>query len=177
MKHRATENIFWMAWLAILGGALLPVLLATLPPFVGPEARAVVMNAFAPLCHQMPSRSPHVMGVQLAVGHRTYGLLMGLPLGVLSFLVLARWEKFLDRHLPRVLAVASLPMAIDWFLGWFGIWANTPLSRLLTGALFGIAAGYYVTQGLMSSRTASRSAPIREEPPVQEASSRELSSK
>lgn len=152
MKHRTAEKTFWMAWLGVFGVALLPALLATLPPFLGVEGRAVVMNAFARFCHQMPSRSPHLLGVQLAVGHRTYGMLVGLALGSLAVLFLLRWTGVLDRYMPRVLAAAALPMAVDWGLGVLGLWANTPLSRMLTGGLFGLVAGYYVTQGLVPTQ-------------------------
>lgn len=154
MTRRTEKQTFWMVWLGVVGLGMLPVLLATLPPFLEPEARAAVMQAFAPFCHQMPSRSPHLMGVQLAVGHRTYGLLAALPLGSLSVLFLHRWSGILDRHMPRVLLAAALPMAIDWALGASGLWANVPLSRGLTGGLFGLTIGYYVTKGLVPLQTA-----------------------
>lgn len=98
------------------------------------------------------------MGVQLAVGHRTYGILLGLPLGAVAVLFLFSGRDVLDRHLPRVLGAAALPLAIDWALGWMGLWANTPLSRTSTGVLFGLVAGYYVTQGMVPSKTDSTAA-------------------
>ena len=138
---------------------LFPVLLATLPPFLEPEGRTMVMNGFAPFCHQIPSRSPHVMGVQLAVGHCTYGILLGLPLGSFAFLLFRRWERLLAHHLPSVLAIAALPMAIDWALGAFDLWGNTPTSRVLTGGFFGLAAAYYVTRGVVPTESCSKVAP------------------
>lgn len=154
MTRRMGRRTIWKVWLGVVGLAMLPVLLATLPPFLEPEARVAVMQAFAPFCHQMPSRSPHLMGVQLAVGHRTYGLLAALPFGSLSVLFLHRWSGILHRHMPRILLAAALPMAVDWILGTSGLWANVPLSRGLTGGLFGLTIGYYVTQGVVPLETA-----------------------
>jgi hypothetical protein len=39
-------------------------------------------------------------------------------------------------------------MAIDFCLGFFGIWNNTHLSRFSTGALLGAVAVFYVMPGL-----------------------------
>ncbi len=40
-----------------------------------------------------------------------------------------------------VLGVSLVPLSIDWVLGALHLWANTPVSRTLTGAVFGVAAG------------------------------------
>lgn len=145
-----------MGWGAAVGVALLPVVLATLPPFLGEEARALLMQAFAPFCHQMPSRSPYLMGVQLAVGHRVYGILLGLVLGSVAYLPLIRWDRILDRRAPWVLAVAVLPMITDWTLGWLDLWATMPLSRMVTGGLFGAVAGLYLTRAFVQAGPSSR---------------------
>lgn len=142
---------FWKGWAAALGVAFLPLLLASTPPFLGPSGRALIMRVFAPLCHQMPSRSPYLWGVQLAVGHRVYGLLMGLSLGAIAFAALVRHDQVVRRWTPQIFAVSALPMAVDWALGWFGLWANTPLSRMLTGGLFGVAAGYWLTRAILQA--------------------------
>ena len=133
------KKVFWKEWSTALGVAFLPLLLASIPPFLGPSWRALIMRVFEPFCHQMPSRSPHLWGVQLAVGHRVYGLLMGLPLGAVAFAALVRHDPALRWWAPQIFAVSALPMVVDWALGWFGLWPNTPLSRMLTGGLFGVA--------------------------------------
>lgn len=130
---------------------LLPVVLATLPPFVGSEGRTLLMQAFAPVCHQMPSRSPYLMGVQLAVGHRVYGILIGLALGSISYLPLRRWDRIFSRHPRWVLAGGVLPMAVDWVVGVVGLWANTPVSRMVTGGLFGVVASLFLTRAIVQA--------------------------
>lgn len=145
-----TAGEFWIGWAVALGGALLIVVLATLPPFLGETGRAVLMDAFARFCHQLPAYSPHIGGVQLAVGHRTYGLLWGLVFGVLAFLGLVRWDDVLDRHAALVLGAAALPMTLDWTMDAVGWWAKTPAGRLITGALFGIAAGYFLARAMVN---------------------------
>lgn len=149
MKSSPAVNPFWSAWFATLGATLFVVVLATLPPFLGETGRAVLMNAFAPFCHQLPAYSPHINGVQLALGHRMYGITWGLMLGTIGFLGLVRWDGFLNRRAAGVLAVFALPMTLDWTAHAIGWWAKTPGSRFLTGALFGIAAGYYLTRAVV----------------------------
>lgn len=139
---------YWAAWAAALGAMLLLVTLATLPPFLGPEGRMLVMNAFAPFCHQLPAYSPHINGVQLAVGHRVYGILWGLVLGVLIFPGLLRWDGFWDRYARYVLIAAALPMTLDWTADALELWTKTSASRLTTGILFGLAAGYYLARAV-----------------------------
>lgn len=156
MTRRTSRRSFWLAWGAAVGVALVPVVLATLPPFLGGEARALLMQAFAPFCHQMPSRSPYLMGVQLAVGHRVYGILLGLVLGSVAYLPLIRWDRILDRRAPWVLAASTLPMLTHWTLGWLDVWATMPLSRMATGGLFGAAAGLYLTRAFVQSAPSSR---------------------
>lgn len=139
---------FWWGWALALGLSALVVLLASLPPFVGPKLRLALMQGFSTVCHQIPERSPTVGGVALAVCHRCYGIYWGLPLAVLGFLALARWETPLGRHAPKILALSLVPASLDWGLGVLGLWHNTPLSRVFTGVLFGLVAGYYLARAL-----------------------------
>jgi uncharacterized membrane protein len=57
-----------------------------------------------------------------------------------------------ERFPPRwILIGAALPTAIDFTGGVLGLFANTFLSRALTGVLFGAVAAFYVTPGLVSA--------------------------
>jgi hypothetical protein len=49
----------------------------------------------------------------------------------------------------RVLFLAALPLVVDFSLTFFGIWENTHTSRLLTGALLGSVAVFYVMPGIV----------------------------
>ena len=62
---------------------------------------------------------------------------------------LVRSLRRTDTPPRRWLFIAATPMAIDFFLGFFGIWENTHLSRFLTGALLGSVSVLYVMPGLI----------------------------
>ena len=51
---------------------------------------------------------------------------------------------------PRIyLLLAAIPLVIDFALTFFGVWENTHTSRLLTGALIGSVAVFYVMPGII----------------------------
>lgn len=145
---RTRSARFWKGWGLAFGLSTLVVVLATLPPFLSPGFRDVLMQGFSSLCHQIPGRSPHIDGVQLAVCHRCYGIYAGLPLAVLGFLALSRWDRTFGTYAPYILVASLVPAGIDWGLGLVGVWDNTPASRLATGILFGLVAGYYLARAL-----------------------------
>ena len=150
---------FWWGWGLALTLTGLLLLLATLPPFVDPGWRVMLMQGFSTACHQIPDRSPALGGVPLAVCHRCYGIYWGLPLAMLLFLGLTRWDGFLNRHAGLVLLGALIPTSLDWLLGVLGFWHNTPVSRLATGGLLGLVAGYYLARALSQLFAAKRAAP------------------
>ena len=117
------------------------LLLVSLPPFVPPSVRTLLMAAFAPVCHQLPDRSFWIDGVQLAVCQRCYGIYTGLFLGSLLLPLLGARARWIYRRAPLVLSGALLPPALDWSLQLVHLWHNTPLSRTLTGLWFGLGAG------------------------------------
>ncbi len=135
-------------WLLPLGVTGLLLLLVSLPPFVSPSVRALLMAAFAPVCHQLPDRSFWIDGVQLAVCQRCYGIYTGLFLGSLLLPLLGAGAQWIYRKAPLVLSVALLPPALDWGLQLVHLWHNTPFSRTLTGLWFGLGAGLLLTTTL-----------------------------
>lgn len=139
---------FWWGWGLALSMTGLLVLLASLPPFVGPKLRILLMQGFSTVCHQIPERSPFVDGMALAVCHRCYGIYWGLPLAVLGFLALARWDAVLWKHSRYIILLALVPTSLDWLLGVLGVWHNTPLSRIATGGFLGLVAGYYLARAM-----------------------------
>jgi len=52
------------------------------------------------------------------------------------------------------LILATLPLTIDFALGYFSIWDNTHLSRFLTGALLSSVAAFYIMPGLIELSSA-----------------------
>jgi uncharacterized membrane protein len=134
-----------------MGAAASVILLgASSPPFLPAEGRALVMHAFAPVCHQLPGRSPVLDGVQLAVCDRCLGIYAGVVLGVLTLAGGRRlWARL--RGVGRFVLLGSLvPLALDWAGPLLGLWPNGPLSRAATGLLFGAVAASFAADRLLS---------------------------
>ena len=131
-------------WWIAFAGSLAVAVLAMTPPVLGDGAREVIMTMFSGVCHQLPGRSPHVDGVQLAVCHRCSGIYWGVPAAALLFAASGGRFRAAGRGAPFLLLAAALPAAADWALDLAGIWSNTPLTRILTGAVFGLGAGWFL---------------------------------
>ncbi len=130
------------------------LLLATLPPFVTPSWRGVLMQAFAGICHQIAERSPALYGIHLGVCHRCYGVYLGLFIAPFAWLMFASAAQFLRRHARIAVLAASAPVTVDWLLGTLNLWQNTPHSRMITGGIFGFVAGLILTLALSVRRRA-----------------------
>lgn len=128
------------------------LVLALVPPLIGPEAGAVVHHAFGLVCHQLSERSLHLGGEPVALCHRCLGMLAGLAVGLALSPALSprRLHTIVRSAQGRWLLIAGVPTAIDWSLGALGLWTNTPLSRTLTGALFGAVAGVVLAANLLA---------------------------
>jgi uncharacterized membrane protein len=109
---------------------------------------AAIYEVFGKLCHQIPERSLHLEGHKFAVCSRCTGIYAGFALSVLCY-PLARSLKRVDTPRLLWLLLAVVPITVDWSLGFFDVWANTHLSRFLTGALLGSVAAVYVVPGLI----------------------------
>jgi len=140
------------AWGAALAGAALLVALIVAAPMLRAAgalgAAAAIYRGFGTVCHQIGARSFHVEGFQLAVCARCFGLYVGALLGV-GVYPLARPVS--GRETPdRVwLLLAAVPTAVDFALGFFGVWENTHLSRFLTALLLGVVSAFYIVPGLV----------------------------
>jgi uncharacterized membrane protein len=135
--------------------AMATMLLASLP-VIAPLALAhgyqftagVIYEAFRPLCHQISERSFYLDGHPFAVCARCFGLYAGFAAGVMLYPLILSLRR--SETPERVwLFLAAVPIGIDFALGFFGIWHNTHLSRLLTGGLFGAVAAFYIVPGLL----------------------------
>lgn len=125
------------------------VVLIFSPSFLGGEVRSLVMAAFSAVCHQMSSRSPHIGGIQLAVCDRCLGIYLALAATAAMYPLARIVERPLGRHAGLVILVGVLVPGMDWAVDVLGFWSNTPVSRLMTGAVFGIVAGYYFAGGMV----------------------------
>lgn len=145
-RHPAWARSLWWAMVAATVGIFG---LALLPPFVSPEWRGLVMSVFAPVCHQLPARSPHIAEVPIAICDRCTGIYVGLIIGVVT----VEWGRGLWTQMGTFGAYVFLgslgPAGVDWVGDILGLWSNTPLSRSLTGLLFGVTAASFVAAQLL----------------------------
>jgi uncharacterized membrane protein len=131
------------AVVTVLAGALSP-------PLLSPTWRAAMMHVFSPVCHQIPVRSPVLGGVQIAICDRCTGIYLGLVIGVAT----VGWGRgiwrAIGRHDRYLLLGSLVPAGIDWLGPILGLWGNGPVSRALTGMLFGIVAASFVADRLLT---------------------------
>ena len=156
-RPRPSPTLAWGVGTALATGV---VALAFVPPFVDGMARAGLMHAFSFLCHQLPERSMAIGDGHAALCHRCTGILGGLALGMLvAPLAVRPFVAVIRKSLGRIhqshraavaLLLASAPTLVDWLLGASGLWANTPVSRVLTGSLLGLVAGLLIAHSLLS---------------------------
>jgi uncharacterized membrane protein len=86
----------------------------------------------------------------MGVCSRCASIYAGFVIGLLLYPLLRDLRE--DRFPPRwILIGAAVPTLIDFAGGVLGLFANTFLSRALTGVLFGAVAAFYVTPGLVSA--------------------------
>jgi len=113
-------------------------------------ASAVIYQGFSAVCHQAPERSFYFLGFPMGVCSRCASIYAGFIIGQLlyPFLRDLRESDFPPRW---ILIGAAIPTAIDFAGGVLGLFANTFLSRTLTGILFGAVAAFYITPGLVSA--------------------------
>ena len=120
------------------------------PPFVGEELRYGIMLGFSEICHQIPVRSPHIQGVQLGVCDRCFGMYAALAAAPFLVLSLRPCGPWIERHAKYLVLAGLIVPAIDWGSDIVGLWTNTPWSRVLTGAVFGCVAGYFLVGAIVS---------------------------
>jgi uncharacterized membrane protein len=141
-----------MMWLIAAAGAAgfllmiigAPLALSTGHPFWG----FTIYRSFSYVCHQIPERSFFIAGHQFAVCARCTGLYAGFAAATFVY-PLVRSLRRVSAPPRKWLFIAAAPLAIDFALGFFGIWDNTHSSRFLTGALLGSVSVFYVMPGLM----------------------------
>jgi uncharacterized membrane protein len=143
-KLQAQARYVWMIVVAVVS---LWLALIVLPPILAgsgyASAASPIYSFFGFLCHQIPERSFHIFGHQLAVCSRCFGVYCGLLFGLLIYPVWRSMDNI--EPLPRVwLFLSLIPITVDWSLTIFGIWENTHLSRFVTGSILGFACACYI---------------------------------
>lgn len=139
-------------WLVAASGMLIlialilgaPLALSTGHAFAG----LTIYRSFSYVCHQIPERSFFIAGHPFAVCSRCTGVYLGFAAATL-FYPAVRSLRVTTTPARKWLFLAAAPLAVDFSLGYFGIWENTHTSRFLTGLLLGSVAVLFVLPGLM----------------------------
>ena len=140
------------AWAIALSVVILWLGLIVAAPMLQAEgmkaAATPLYHFFSYICHQIPERSLHLAGFQLAVCSRCFGVYFGLAAG---FLIYPLWRPIDEiEPLPRIwLFLSMIPIGVDWSLTIFGIWENTHLSRFVTGTILGFACATYIVPAIV----------------------------
>ena len=100
-------------------------------------------QAFSYVCHQQPERSFFIAGQPLAVCARCTGLYAGFVLTTMLYPLFTSLRR-INPPERKWLFIAIAPLAIDFGLGFLGVWENTHWSRFITGGLFGSVVVFYV---------------------------------
>ena len=128
--------------IALIVGA--PLALKAGHPLLG----FTIYRVFSYVCHQIPERSLFIAEHQFAVCARCTGLYAGFTVAAIAY-PLVRSLRHTETPKRKWLFIAAAPLAIDFALGFFGIWHNTHFSRFSTGALLGAVTVFYVMPGLL----------------------------
>ena len=146
-RHQAWK--VWAAGLAVAGLWLAAIVVAPLAKTNGIAVLASPLYYFFSfLCHQIPDRSFHVEGEQLAVCSRCFGVYSGLLAGFIAYPFWRGADNI--EPLPRVWLFLSLvPITVDWSLTFLGVWENTQLSRFVTGGILGFACGMFIVPAIV----------------------------
>ena len=141
--------IFWLVSAATITLLVVLIFVAPLAAASGHNAWAeVIYHGFGLFCHQRPDRSYFIEGHKLAVCSRCTGLYAGFAITLLLYPLVRSLRNNVNP--PRsYLILAAIPLGIDFSLTFFGFWENTHTSRLLTGALLGSVAVFYVMPGII----------------------------
>jgi uncharacterized membrane protein len=141
--------VFWLVSAGTVLGLVSLILVAPIAAADGHNGLAfAIYRAFGTMCHQMPERSYFIDGHQFAVCSRCTGIYFGFAFTLVLY-PLVRSIRSTATPPRSLLILATLPLAIDFSLTFFGFWENTHTSRLLTGALLGSVSVFYVMPGIV----------------------------
>src|SRR5262249_51208305 len=96
----------------------------------------------------------HIAGQKMACCERCFAIYTSI---LVAGLVVALLRRTVRRPQPPIVALLILPAAIDGFGQLIGLWQSTPATRVLTGALLGIAISWvllaYLQRGFAGIRS------------------------
>ena len=108
---------------------------------------------FSGICHQLPDRSFYIFGEKFAVCERCTSIYFAFLTGVLLYPLIRRIK---GNYLQYALYLSLLIIVIDFLFGYIKMFQNT-YTIFFSGALFGLCASYFITDGLIKSIAYSKS--------------------
>ena len=167
-KAKRAVLIFFSAWLIVVMAAplLLPYGSVTdLSGASGTIDNSDIINGMNPFsaaiyfigdgnCHQLAERSLFLNGNQMPFCARDVGIFAGLVAGMTAVLL------FSPRFRWPVLILMVVPILIDGGIQLTGVWESNNTLRLITGALGGMAAAYFM--GYVADRFLTLKTPVSE---------------
>lgn len=113
---------------------------------------ALIYRLFSRICHQLDGRSFHLNGHAWAVCIRCSAIYLAFLAGLCCY---PFFRGSANRTIPSLpfLIAALLPMLIDVGLDVLGIHESSSVSRLGTGAVFGIVLPYFILPPLVDALT------------------------
>jgi uncharacterized membrane protein len=140
------------AWSAIFLVSFIWMFSIVSAPIANAQGFVALANSiytfFGYLCHQIDWRSYHIGEYPLAVCARCFGFYGGFLLGIIIY-PFARALHNTEPLTRKWLFLAMIPMGFDLSLTFFGVWENTHLSRLLSGAILGAACAFFIIPALV----------------------------
>jgi uncharacterized membrane protein len=147
--HSPGRSIFWVYLLTCWGAAawfaavfLAPYLKTRCSPW-----QALVYALYAPVCHQVASRSFHLLGHPLAVCARCLGIYLGFLAG-LGLYALSRGFRRLRLPPTLIFLSVSAPIVLDTLGNFIQLWSTSNLLRFATGILWGAILPFYFITGV-----------------------------
>jgi uncharacterized membrane protein len=154
-----------VAALAVAAGAWFA--LVVLAPVLPPALAALIYAAGSIVCHQLPERSYHWHGAQLAVCARCTGLYLGACsaalLAPLPPSIYVAWANSRKR-IGWLLAGGGLPIAATVAAEWLGIWTPSADVRAVTGVIAGVAGAIIIAGALNYGECLPRAAAVSRPP-------------
>ena len=106
----------------------------------GTWAAAIAYEIGSLVCHQRPERSFHILGMQMPVCARCFGLYASGTAGLLLAAAGCRY-RWSSRTNRLVLAAAAVPIAATVALEWAGAIHTSNALRMVSGLPLGAVAG------------------------------------
>ncbi len=109
---------------------------------------SLIYAVFAPVCHQIPSRSFAAAGHPFAVCARCFGVYAGFLAGAAAYPLIRRPRSEAKPPSLAALVVFTLPIGIDFAANLAGAWTSSNAVRFATGAVWGMVLPFLWVPGI-----------------------------